>query len=118
MKGLHSGLALSPFGPAFAFPVCHAPQGRGMSAEARAEEKTCKLLPICLLSEGLRLGRDSIVLMDSEHQGLPRKDKSLTGNNTWLYFGASVFGFPCLHMQHHKCVQTHQWHSCSVTNLV
>lgn len=73
------GLELSPFGPAFAFPVCRAPQGQGISAEARAEEQTCKLLPICLLSEGLRLGRDSIVLMDSEHQGLPRKDKSLTG---------------------------------------
>lgn len=83
-KGLHSGLAepLRTYaiwqGLAFASPICRAPQSRGVSAEAWAKEPTCKLLSIYLLVEGLCLGWDSIVLMCSEHQGLPRKDKSLT----------------------------------------
>lgn len=83
-KGLHSGLAepLRTYaiweGLAFASPICRAPQGWGVSAEAWAKEQTCKLLSIYLLVKGLGLGWDSIVLMCSEHQGLPRKDKSLT----------------------------------------
>lgn len=63
--GLRQGLA-------FASPSCWAPQGRGVSAEARAQQKTYKLLPSTLV-EGLSLG-----LMYFEHQSLPRKDKSLT----------------------------------------
>lgn len=80
--GLHSGLAepLRTYGIwqslAFASPICCAPQGRAVSVDAWAKEQICKRLPLYLLVEGLCLELDSFVLMYSEHQGLPRKDKS------------------------------------------
>lgn len=43
-------------GGAFASPICWAPQGPGVSAEAWAKEQTSKLLSVYLLVESLRFG--------------------------------------------------------------